>query len=94
MAKVMSAPRANDTRIMKDMMSTPRWLRCRCQVHVDATKAEGADVGDEGARCVGRRIVYRGPELLHLVITFRIERSFTERLNGSNSMEHQLLVVK
>jgi hypothetical protein len=42
----------------------------------------------------GRRIVYRGPELLHLVNTFCVERSFTERPNGSNSMEHQLLVVK
>jgi hypothetical protein len=38
--------------------------------------------------------VYRGLELLHLVITFHVERSFTERLNGSNSMEHQLSVVK
>jgi hypothetical protein len=32
--------------------------------------------------------VYRGPELLHLVIMFGVERSFTERPNGSNSMEH------
>jgi hypothetical protein len=39
-------------------------------------------------------IVYRGPEVLHLVITFCIERSFTERPNESNSMEHQLSVVK
>jgi hypothetical protein len=38
--------------------------------------------------------VYGGPELLHLVITFRVERLFTERPNGSNSMENQLLVVK
>jgi hypothetical protein len=38
--------------------------------------------------------MYKGPELLHLVITFHIERSFTERTNGSNSMEHQLPVVK
>jgi hypothetical protein len=51
-------------------------------------------VGDEGAGCEGRRIVYRGFELLHLVIMFRIERSFTERPNLSNSIEHQLSVVK
>jgi hypothetical protein len=38
--------------------------------------------------------VYRGSKLLHLVITFRVERYFIERPNGSNSMEHQLLVVK
>jgi hypothetical protein len=38
--------------------------------------------------------MYRGPELLHLVITFCVERSFTERPNESNSMEHQLSVVK
>jgi hypothetical protein len=29
------------------------------------------------------------PQLLHLVIMFHVERSFTERSNGSNSMEHQ-----
>jgi hypothetical protein len=41
----------------------------------------------------GRCIVYKGPELLHLAITFRVKRSFTERPNGSNSMEHQLSVL-
>jgi hypothetical protein len=51
-------------------------------------------MGDEGAGCEGRHIVYNGPELLHLVITFRIERSFTESPNGSNFMKHQLSVVK
>jgi hypothetical protein len=71
-------------------MSTPGWPRRRCQVDADATKAEGAEVGDEGVGCDGRRIVYGAPELLHLVITFRIERSFIERTNGSNSIEHQL----
>jgi hypothetical protein len=34
--------------------------------------------------CEGRCIVYRGPKLLHLAITFRVERSFTEMPNGSN----------
>jgi hypothetical protein len=32
-----------------------------------------------------------GPKLLHPVITFRVEKSFTERPNESNSMEHQVL---
>jgi hypothetical protein len=60
------------------------------QVDVDASKAEGAYVGDEGAGCEGRCIVYRGLELLHLMITFYVERSFTEMSNRLNSMEHQL----
>jgi hypothetical protein len=51
------------------------WPRRRCQVDVDATRAEGADVGDEGVGCEGRCIVYRAPELLHLAITFHVERS-------------------
>jgi hypothetical protein len=51
----------------------PGWPRRRCQVDADATKAERADVDDEGAGCEGRHIVYRGPELLHLMITFRVE---------------------
>jgi hypothetical protein len=63
-------------------------------VDTDATKAEGADVGDEGAGCEGKHIIYSGPKLLHLAIMFRVERSFTERQNGLNSMEHQLSVVK
>jgi hypothetical protein len=54
-------------------MSTPGWPRRRCQVDADATKAEGADIGDEGAGCEGSHIVHRGPKLLHLVITFYIE---------------------
>jgi hypothetical protein len=61
------------------MTSTPGWLRCRCQVDADATKAEEADVGDEGAGCEGRRIVYKGLELLHLAIMFYVDRSFTKR---------------
>jgi hypothetical protein len=73
---------------------TPGWLIRRCQVDADATKDEGADVGDEEAGCEGRRIVYRGLVVLHLMIIFRVERSFTERSNESNSMEHQLSVVK
>jgi hypothetical protein len=42
------------------MMSMLGWPRQRCQVDADVTKAEGANVGDEGVGCEGRRIVYRG----------------------------------
>jgi hypothetical protein len=40
-----------------------------------------------------RQMVYSGPELLHLVITFLVARSFIDRSKGSNSIEHQLTVV-
>ena len=40
-------------------------------------------------RCRG----YRGPELLHLTITFRVPRSFTEQPEGSNSTEQLLSEV-
>jgi hypothetical protein len=43
---------------------------------------------------LGRRIVYSVPVLFDLTITFLIVRSFTDKPNGSNSMEHQLSVVK
>jgi hypothetical protein len=39
-------------------------------------------------------MVYRGPKLSHVVIMFLVERSFTESPKGSNSIEHQLSVVK
>jgi hypothetical protein len=38
-------------------------------------------------------MVYISRELLHLVITFLVPRSFTERPKGSNSIEHQLSVI-
>jgi hypothetical protein len=72
----------------------PGWLRHRCHVDADATMAEGADASDEEVGCEGRCIVYRGPELLHLVIMLHIEGSIIESPNRSNSMEHQLSVVK
>jgi hypothetical protein len=43
---------------------------------------------------LGRRIVYSGPVLFDLTITFFVVRSFTDKPNGSNSIEHQLSVVK
>jgi hypothetical protein len=42
---------------------------------------------------VGRHRGYNGPELLHLTITLRDSRSFTEPPDGSNSMELLLSVV-
>jgi hypothetical protein len=42
----------------------------------------------------GRRIVYNGPVLFDLMITFWVVKSFTDKPNGSNSTEHQLSVVK
>jgi hypothetical protein len=42
----------------------------------------------------GIRSVYSGLVLFDLTITFWVERSFTDKPNGSNSIEHQLTVVK
>jgi hypothetical protein len=39
-------------------------------------------------------MVYRGPELLYLVIMICVARSFTDKLKGSNSIEQELSVVK
>jgi hypothetical protein len=35
-----------------------------------------------------------GPVLFNLTITFLVVRSFTDKPNGSNSIKHQLSVVK
>jgi hypothetical protein len=43
---------------------------------------------------LGRRSVYSGPVLFDLAITFLVVRSFTDKLKGSNFIEHQLSVVK
>jgi hypothetical protein len=43
---------------------------------------------------VGRRSVYNGPVLFDLAITFLVVRSFIDKPKGSNSIEHQLSVVK
>jgi hypothetical protein len=42
----------------------------------------------------GRHIVYSGAVLFDLMIMFQVERSFTDKPNESNSIEHQLSVVK
>jgi formate-dependent phosphoribosylglycinamide formyltransferase (GAR transformylase) len=49
---------------------------------------------EDGVRDPGRRIVYNGPVLFDLMITFLVIRSFTDKSNGSNFIEHQLSVVK
>jgi hypothetical protein len=54
--------------------------------------AETAVDGD--VKELGRRIVYSGPVLFDLTITFLVVRSFTDKPNGSNFIEHQLSVVK
>jgi hypothetical protein len=59
-----------------------------------AVVATVATVVDGDVKELGRRIVYSGPVLFDLTITFLVVRSFTNKPNGSNSMEHQLSVVK
>jgi hypothetical protein len=56
--------------------------------------ATAAIAVDDDVKELGRRIVYSGPVLFDLTITFLVVRSFTDKPNGSNCMEHQLSVVK
>jgi hypothetical protein len=60
-----------------------------CGVAARATMAPADGVVDPG-----RRNVYSGPVLFDLTITFWVERSFTDKPNGSNYIEHQLSVIK
>jgi formate-dependent phosphoribosylglycinamide formyltransferase (GAR transformylase) len=59
-----------------------------------AVVATAATAVDGDVKELGRRIVYSGPVLFDLTITFLVVRSFTDKSNGSNSIEHQLSVVK
>jgi hypothetical protein len=59
-----------------------------------AVVATAATAVDGDVKELGRRIVYSGTVLFDLTITFLVVRSFTDKPNGSNSMEHQLSVVK
>ena len=59
-----------------------------------AVVAIAATAVDGDVKELGRRIVYSGPVLFDLTITFLVVRSFTDKPNGSNSIEHQLSVVK
>jgi hypothetical protein len=56
--------------------------------------ATAAIAVDGDVKELGRRIVYNGPVLFNLTITFLVVRSFIDKPNRSNSMEHQLSVVK
>jgi hypothetical protein len=51
-------------------------------------------VPNEGVTNSGICIVYNRPVLFDLMIMFLIVRSFTDKPKGSNSIEHQLSVVK
>jgi hypothetical protein len=59
-----------------------------------AVVATAATAADGDVKELGRCIVYSGPVLFDLTITFLVVRSFTDKPNGSNSIEHQLSVVK
>jgi formate-dependent phosphoribosylglycinamide formyltransferase (GAR transformylase) len=59
-----------------------------------AVVAIAATAVDGDVKELGRRIVYSGSVLFDLTITFLVVRSFTDKPNGSNSIEHQLSVVK
>jgi hypothetical protein len=58
------------------------------------TVARTVTMLEDGVRDPGRRIVYSGPVLFDLMITFLVVISFTDKPNRSNSIEHQLSVVK
>jgi formate-dependent phosphoribosylglycinamide formyltransferase (GAR transformylase) len=57
-------------------------------VKVWGTVARAATALEDGVRVSERRIVYSGPVLFDLMITFLVVRSFTDKSNGSNSIEH------
>jgi hypothetical protein len=65
-------------------------------VRVWGTAARAATALEDGVRDpgTGRCIVYIGSVLFDLTIMFLVVRSFTDKPNGSNSIEHQLSVVK
>jgi hypothetical protein len=55
---------------------------------VAAVVTTAATTVDGDVKELGRRIIYNGPVLFDLTITFLVVRSFTDKPNGSNSMEH------
>jgi hypothetical protein len=56
--------------------------------------ARAVTMADEGVMDPGRHIMYNGLKLFNLTITFLVVRSFIDKPKGSNSIKHQLLVVK
>jgi hypothetical protein len=85
-----------------DKTSGSGWPRQRCHIDVaTAARIRGAamtDMTHDEVRLeaveLGRRSVYSGPVLFDMAITFLVVRSFTDKPKGSNSIEHQLSVVK
>jgi hypothetical protein len=59
---------------------------------IAARAYDGASV--EKVADVESGMVYRGPELLYLMITLCVARSFTDKPKGSNSIEQEISVVK
>jgi hypothetical protein len=57
-------------------------------VRVWGTAARAATVLKDGVRDPKRCIMYNRPVLFDLTITFLVVRSFTDKPNGSNSIEH------
>jgi hypothetical protein len=58
------------------------------------TVARAATTLEDRVRDPRRRIVYSGPVLFDLTIMFLVVRSFADKSNGSNFIEHQLSMVK
>jgi hypothetical protein len=52
------------------------------------TAARAATALENRVRDLRRRIVYSGPVLFDLMITFLVVRSFTDKPNESNFIEH------
>jgi hypothetical protein len=86
-----------------DKASGPGWPRRRCHVDVvTAARIRGAAMADmahgevrlEAVELGRRSEYYSGLVLFDLAITFLVVRSFTDKPKGSNSIEHQLSVVK
>jgi hypothetical protein len=87
---------------MIDKASGLGWPRRRCHVDVaTVAKIRGTAMADTTHNEVWleavelrRRSVYSGPVLFDLVITFLVVRSFTDKSKRSNSIGHQLSMVK
>jgi hypothetical protein len=85
-----------------DKASGPGWPRRRCHIDVaTAARIRGTAMADMThgevrleAVELRQQSVYSGSVLFDLAIMFLVVRSFTNKLKGSNSIEHQLSVIK
>jgi hypothetical protein len=92
----------NDDLNRVDKASGSGWPRRRCHVDVaTAARIQGAAIADIAhgevwlkAVELRRQSVYSGPVLFDLAITFLVVRFFTDKPKWSNSIEHQLYMVK